>query len=92
MYKKTTLSNAEVIKLINNSSILVGTRQVLKACAKDALRCVILASDADESLCSKITELCSAHDTEVFMFPSKRELGQIAGIEVASAVVGIEKT
>lgn len=91
MNRKQHLSNAEILKLINNSSILVGTKQVLKACAKDALRCVILASDADESLCDKVTQLCHEHDTEIIIFPSKRELGLAAGIEVASAVVGIEK-
>ena len=86
------MSNAEIIKLINNSSILVGTKQVLSACAKDALRGVILASDADESLCGKVTEACKKHNTEIIIFPSKHELGTIAGIDVASAVVGIEKT
>lgn len=85
------MSNADIKKLINNSSILIGTKQVLKACAKGALRCVILASDADESICSKVLQTCAQYNTEVLSFPSKRELGRLAGIDVASAVVGIEK-
>jgi len=85
------MTNVDIKKLINNSSVLVGTRQVLKACAKGALRCVILASDADESICNKIVQTCAQHNTEVYNFPSKRELGKLAGIDVASAVVGIEK-
>jgi ribosomal protein L7Ae-like RNA K-turn-binding protein len=91
MNKEEIMNSADIKKLINNSSALVGMRQVLKACAKGALRCVILASDADEGICDKVLQACAQHNTEVVMFPSKRELGKLAGIEVASAVVGIQK-
>ncbi|HEY8423797.1 MAG TPA: ribosomal L7Ae/L30e/S12e/Gadd45 family protein [Clostridia bacterium] len=85
------MDNADIKKLISNSSLLVGTRQVLKACAKGELRCVVLASDVDESLGEKILQTCSQYNVEVLRYPSKRELGRLAGIEVASAVVGIKK-
>lgn len=86
------MSNADVNKLINNSSILVGTKQVLRACANDVLRCVILASDADHTLSDRITALCSQHKIDVHRCASKKELGTAVKIDVACAVIGVLKT
>lgn len=75
--------------MIKRSSKVVGSKQVLKGISDGTVRCVIVAADADADLRKKVVASASSHKIKVEKLPSKRLLGEIAGIEVAAAVVGL---
>ena len=76
-------------KMLNSSSKVVGSKQVLKGMSEGTLRCVIVASDADAEIKTAIVDAAKRHRVPVKYFPSKRKLGEAAGVEVATAAVGI---
>lgn len=84
-----TMEREKLIEKLNNSSKVVGSKQVLKGISEGTVRCVIVASDADAELRRKIVSCADAHKVKVERVPSKRYLGELAGIEVAAAVVGL---
>lgn len=83
--------NEEIAKQISSSEIVVGKRQVVRGLSEACIRCVIVALDADETLKTDIS--CRAHacSVPVFLEGTKSELGNVAGIEVGAAVIGILK-
>lgn len=76
---------------LNRSSKVVGSKQVLKGISDGTVRCVIVASDADADLKKKIVAAANARGVKVERVPSKRQLGEAAGVEVGAAVVGLIK-
>ena len=44
----------EIITMLNSSSKVVGTKQVLRGMASDELRCVILSEDAEDFIKTKV--------------------------------------
>ena len=81
----------EVITLLNNSSKVVGTKQVLKGMASDELRCVILSEDADDFIKTKVKTQAQKCGVEVIVAPSISWLGNECKIAVGAATVGIIK-
>ncbi len=71
------------------SSKVVGSKQVLKGLSEGTLRCVIVASDADAEIKEALVDAARRHRVPVKYVPSKRKLGEAAGVEVATAAVGI---
>lgn len=76
-------------QMLTCSSKVVGSKQVLKGISNSTVRCVIVALDADVEVRKKIVEKAKAHRIDIVYVPSKRKLGEQAGVEVATAVVGI---
>ena len=83
------MDKEKLTDMLNGSSKVVGSKQVLKGISEGTLRCVIVASDADAELKKKIVAEASKHRLTVYYVPSKRRLGEEAGVEVATAAVGI---
>ncbi|MCM1306545.1 MAG: ribosomal L7Ae/L30e/S12e/Gadd45 family protein [Bacteroides sp.] len=86
------MEREKLIEMLNHSSKVVGSKQVLKGISDGTIRCVIVATDADADLRKKITACAKAHSVEMQRVSSKRQLGELAGIEVAAAVVGLQKS
>jgi len=76
-------------QMLTNSSKVVGSKQVLKGISNSTVRCVIVALDADAELRRKIVAAANARRVDVTFAASKKRLGELAGVEVAAAVVGI---
>ena len=83
---------AELQNEVLSASKIVGLRQVVKHLEKlgHHLGCVVVASDAEQRIKSRVLELCSKHNVECKEFPSKKMMGLIAGIKVDCAVLGLE--
>ena len=84
------MEREKLIQMLNHSSKVVGSKQVLKGMS-GTVRCVIVATDADVDLRKKIVDCAKAGNVAIVRVQSKRHLGELAGIEVAAAVVGILK-
>lgn len=76
-------------QMLTRSSKVVGSKQVLKGISNSTVRCVIVALDADVEIRQKIVAQAKAHRVEIVYVPSKKRLGEQAGVEVSAAVVGI---
>jgi len=83
------MEREKLCEMIKRSSKVVGSKQVLKGISDGTVRCVIVATDADADLRKRIVSAASAHKVKVEKINSKRLLGETAGIEVATAVVGL---
>ncbi|MDD4211069.1 MAG: ribosomal L7Ae/L30e/S12e/Gadd45 family protein [Clostridia bacterium] len=81
----------ELKKQVNNSLILVGKKQVLKAIifSLDKMQCVILAKDAEVSVIEPIIDLCKAKNVQIYLATSKEELGNIARIDVNASALAV---
>lgn len=76
-------------QMLKSSSKVVGSKQVLKGLSDGTVRCVIVALDADSDLRKKIVARASDKNVEVVKTSSKRKLGELAGVEVDAAAVGL---
>ena len=77
--------------MITSSSKVVGSKQVLKGISDGTVRCVIVASDADAELKRNIVAQAQLRRADITFVPSKKRLGELAGVEVAAAVVGLTR-
>ena len=69
---------------------IVGTKQVIRAAENGtAIRCVYVASDADERVRSKIMTVCGQNNVEVEVASCMEELGDLCGIDVGAACVAL---
>ena len=75
--------------MLNTSSKVVGSKQVLKGISNSTVRCVIVASDADAQIKKRIVAQAKANGVEIVYVASKKRLGESAGVEVSAAAVGI---
>ena len=85
----------DIAKLQNemqNRVVLVGLRQVVKHLEKLGrhLGCVVVAGDAEQRIKSRVLEICEKRNVPVKEFFSKKVMGEIAGIKVDCAVLGLE--
>lgn len=78
--------------MLTSSSKVVGSKQVLKGISTDTVRCVIVSLDADVAIRKKIVACAQSKQIQIFYVQSKKRLGELAGIEVATAAVGLIKT
>ncbi|MDR1939996.1 MAG: ribosomal L7Ae/L30e/S12e/Gadd45 family protein [Clostridiales bacterium] len=77
--------------LLKNASLLVGCKQVERGIVRGVFRCVVVASDTDEHIRSRIAALCAKHQAEFVDGPSMRELGCLCGIKVGASAAGVLK-
>ena len=84
-----SMDKEKLEQMLTRSSKVVGSKQVLKGISNSTVRCVIVALDADAELRRKIVSAANARRVDVTYVVSKKRLGELAGVEVAAAVVGI---
>ncbi len=85
------MNKEKLEKMLSGSSKVVGSKQVLKGISEGAVRCVIVATDADAEMIDAIVAKAEMHGVAVYRVSSKRKLGEQSGVEVAAAAVGIIK-
>lgn len=79
----------EIIKLLNGSLKVVGSKQVLRSLSEGGVRCVIMSEDADGELRERLAKAAAERKVEILVAPSMEWLGEQAGIEVGAAAVGV---
>lgn len=86
---KKNMDKEKLEQMLNTSSKVVGSKQVLKGISDSTVRCVIVASDADAQIKKRIVAQAKANGVEIVYVASKKRLGESAGVEVSAAAVGI---
>lgn len=81
----------DIEKIIQSSTLVVGTKQVIRGLNERKLKYVIIAADADNMIKSKLTSQAGKAGAEILMYPLMDKLGLLSGINVAAAVIGIVK-
>ncbi len=83
------MDKEKLITMLNSSSKVVGSKQVLKGISDGTVRCVIVATDADEDLKKTLVAQASKRRLPICYVSSKKKLGEAAGVEVSAATVGL---
>jgi large subunit ribosomal protein L7A len=72
-------------------SIVIGTKQSLKALKDDRVKEIVYAIDADERVTAKIIEVAQEKGISVAGVDSMKKLGRACGIDVGAAVIALLK-
>ncbi|MCY8204923.1 50S ribosomal protein L7ae-like protein [Bacillus sp. FSL H8-0515] len=76
-------------KVSQAKSIIIGTKQTVKALKRGSVKEVVVAKDADPVLTSSVVSLAEDQGISVSMVESMKKLGKACGIEVGAAAVAI---
>lgn len=76
-------------KVPQAKSIIIGTKQTVKALKRGSVKEVVVAIDADPILTSSVITLAKDQGIAVSMVESMKKLGKACGIEVGAAAVAI---
>ncbi|QQF63984.1 50S ribosomal protein L7ae-like protein [Bacillus mojavensis] len=76
-------------KVSQAKSIIIGTKQTVKALKRGSVKEVVVAKDADPILTSGVIKLAKDNGIAVSMVESMKKLGKACGIEVGAAAVAI---
>ncbi|MGK9268984.1 50S ribosomal protein L7ae-like protein [Bacillus inaquosorum] len=76
-------------KVSQAKSIIIGTKQTVKALKRGSVKEVVVAKDADPILTSSVISLAEDQGISVLMVESMKKLGKACGIEVGAAAVAI---
>ncbi|MEC1550620.1 50S ribosomal protein L7ae-like protein [Bacillus rugosus] len=76
-------------KVSQARSIIIGTKQTVKALKRGSVKEVVVAKDADPILTSSVVSLAEDQGISVSMVESMKKLGKACGIEVGAAAVAI---
>ncbi len=75
-----------------NQSKIIGLRQTIRAIQQDKVTRVFIASDIEEHIIRKITDLCEEKNIPIVALDmTQKELGRLCRIEVGASVVAITK-
>ncbi|WP_426621101.1 50S ribosomal protein L7ae-like protein [Bacillus licheniformis] len=72
-------------KVSQAQSIIIGTKQTVKALKRNSVKEVVVAKDADPCLTSGVINLANEQGVPVSMAESMKKLGKACGIEVGSS-------
>lgn len=89
MHRKKIMDREKLEKMLSNSSKVVGSKQVLKGISNGTVGCAIVSLDADAHIRKKIVAQAKSRRVEIVYVSSKKRLGEMAGIEVDAATVGL---
>ena len=76
-------------KVSQAKSIIIGTKQTVKALKRGSVKEVVVAKDADPILTSSVVSLAEDQGISVSMVESMKKLGKACGIKVGAAAVAI---
>lgn len=77
-------------KVSQASSLVVGTKQTIKAIKSGEVKEVIIAEDADRRVTNKVLAAATDKKLPVYQVESTKKLGKACGIDVGAATVGIK--
>ncbi|SHG12405.1 50S ribosomal protein L7ae-like protein [Ornithinibacillus halophilus] len=75
----------------NQSRLIIGTKQTLKAMKNGEISEVYIAEDADRHVTQKVLDLANQLDIPCLGVDSKKKLGKACGIDVSASTVAIKK-
>ena len=78
-------------KVIQAKSVIIGTKQTVRALKNNLIQEVIIADDADIYLTGRVVETAKELDVPITYVDSMRMLGKACGIDVGAATVAIKK-
>lgn len=78
-----------LLKELKNSPKVIGSKQVKKAIAKNIVKKVYIASDAEPHVTEPIKKLCNQNQIELEVVDKMESLGNACGIDVGSATVAL---
>ena len=78
-------------KVIQAKSVIIGTKQTIRAMKKDIVQEVMIALDADPYLTARIVEVANELAVPITYVDSMKMLGKACGIDVGAAAVAIKK-
>lgn len=86
------MSYDKVTQAKMNRTLLIGTKQTVKAIQHNQVSIVVAARDADPHVTEKVIQTAASHDTPVETVESMKQLGRACGIDVGAAAVAILKS
>jgi large subunit ribosomal protein L7A len=78
-------------KVIQAKSVIIGTKQAVRALKNNLIQEVIIADDADIYLTGRVVETAKELDVPITYVDSMRMLGKACGIDVGAATVAVKK-
>jgi large subunit ribosomal protein L7A len=78
-------------KVIQAKSVIIGTKQAVRALKNNLIQEVIIADDADIYLTGRVVETAKELDVPITYVDSMKMLGKACGIDVGAATVAIKK-
>lgn len=78
-------------KVLQAKSVIIGTKQTVRALKNDLIQEVIIAEDADIFLTSRVIETAKELNVPITYVDSMQMLGKACGIDVGAATVAIKK-
>ena len=78
-------------KVLQAKSVIIGTKQTVKALKNGIVKEVIIAEDADPYLTASVVETATELNVPITYVDSMKKLGKACGIEVGAATVAIIK-
>ncbi|RLL40760.1 50S ribosomal protein L7ae-like protein [Oceanobacillus piezotolerans] len=83
------MSNEKVTKI--KQSLIIGTKQTLKAMKNGEVSEVYVAMDADKHITQKVVSLAERLEVPYKYVNSKKELGISCGIDVGASTAAVRK-
>lgn len=78
-------------KVIQAKSVVIGTKQTVRALKSNLIQEVIIADDADIYLTGRVVETAKEVEVPITYVDSMKMLGKACGIDVGAATVAIKK-
>jgi large subunit ribosomal protein L7A len=76
-------------KVLKAHTIVIGTKQTVKALKEGNVQELLVASDAEQKLTAKVVQEANLIQIPVHYVDSMKKLGKACGIEVGAAAVAI---
>jgi len=76
-------------KVLQAKSIIIGTKQTVKALKLGTVKEIVVAKDADPKIALKVANSAKEANVPVLYVDSMKKLGKACGIEVGAVTVAI---
>lgn len=78
-------------KVMQAKSVIIGTKQTVRALKHNLIQEIIIAQDADIYLTARVVETATELNVPIMYVDSMKMLGKACGIDVGAATVAIKK-
>jgi large subunit ribosomal protein L7A len=76
-------------KVLQAKEVIIGTKQTVKAIKEGRVKTLVIATDADTRVTSKVVQFAEQSQIPILYVDSMKKLGKACGIEVAASAVAI---
>lgn len=78
-------------KVMQAKSVIIGTKQTVRALKQNLIQEIIIAQDADIYLTARVVETATELNVPITYVDSMKTLGKACGIDVGAATVALKK-